>query len=900
MHYFRPNLRAVTACKLIGFALLLFVLLYVPGAQAKDKSLTAVLLFEGPKGPAYLQLSDVMLNGKAEAYVCTKGSSFDNSTYHRMTRMSLANGLELERDAEGALALKTSEGAYCIAPQNLKFDKGAKLSTKDLADRAVLNGSILNRSANAADVNAIPDLKPGFKLFFAPANDTELAEYLRAMHWHTLPLLRMYTLQYANGSHIGEVRQSLATSITSQGESDLKAYVESLKGNAPALDHLHNAKAQADDAIHIVPGFVRAQKLADDIRVQLQDVVSQGRGELKQFQAALAERTAGYQHLQKARARLEDAQKVDAALESVQKLSTDISAEDQKLNQAVDSAQALIAKNQYDQAYNAILRYRVMAPELPKVNAIVDAAFGFRKAAGDQFAKNSQWESAITEYRRAISFKEDAPTSAALKDAEQQLQVEHDKATAAKAVEDAKALANTKQYVEAYEMLASLTPAQRQYVGDAVEELKKPFSQDAVKRADSLTRLHLPIHGRADEDAIRQGYHLLTQVSKLSEDEDVKVKLDLLSDRISDFYMTQARQMFQKPRGSGVGLGWKYLEQAQVYKPDLSAIKDEMTKQAPVYEMRAKLSLGIRFRDQTSRRDSVGFVDQLMDAVSASLETASIPALKLVSLQARPNESTGETASGLDPNFELQCDILQHKVTKKIDTEHVQSHYRAGTREVRNAVWTDMKHELDAAQDAYNRIKEDVVASGKKPKKEVAANLQQMQAKVDELRKKLEQIPETKLEEIIEPYNYTKRTIQITGVVEFAFRLFTSEEAARELTSVKYELPKTATVLENVKPEDTDGVQEEDSPIDETQVMIEAETQAQTELIKQIKEKLQGLSPRILEEARKKATSNDLDAAAERYILYLNCTPGKDSPERTEALGFLGKQYNLAENATGE
>lgn len=900
MQYSRPNQRAVTDLKYLGSALLLIALFCVSAGFGKDKPITAILLFEGSKGPAYLQLTDVTLNGKTEVYVCASGKTFDNSAYHRMSHISLASGIELERDKDGALALKTAEGVNCVAPQNLKLEKGASLSPKDLADRAVLQGNILNRSANAADISTIPDLKPGFKLFLTAADDTELAEYLRAMHWHTLPLLRMYVLQYANGPHIGEVRQNLAHLITSGGETELQAYLESLKAKAPVLDHLHNAKAQADEALQIIPGFVHAQKLQADIRAQVQAIVSQGRDELKAFQTALADRTPGYSHLQQAQSRVQDAQKVDAALESVQRLAADISAEQQKIDDAVANAQSLISRKQFDQAYNAVFRYRAMASELPKVSAVVDATFAYRKAQGDQLAKDAHWDSAIIEYRRALSFKEDASASAALKEAEKQLQIEHDKATAAKAVEDSKDFADKKQYVEAYELLEGLTPAQRQYIGSAEEDLKKPFSQDAVKRADSLTRLHLPINGRADEDAIRQGYHLLSEVSKISDDEDVKVKLDLLSDRISDFYLTQARQMFAKPRGSGVGLGWKYLQEAQIYKPELSAIKDEMTKQAPTYEMRSKLSLGIRFRDQTSRRDSVGFADQLTDAVAASLENSGIPSLKVVSLRSRSSETTAEASSGLDPNFMLQCDILQHKVTKKIDTDHVQSHYRAGTREVRNPEWGEIKRQLDAAQDSYNRVKDDILASGKKPKpkSEIARNLQQMQDKVDQLRKQLDQLPETKLESIIEPYNYTKRTIQITGIVEFAFRLVTGDESPREVTNVKYELPKTATVLENVKPEDTDGVQEEDSPIDELDIMSEAESRAQTELIKQVKEKLKGLSPRILEDAHKKVGSNDIDAAAESYILYLNCTPGDNSDQRAEALRFLQQQYNLSEAVT--
>ena len=46
-------------------------------------------------------------------------------------------------------------------------------------------------------------------------------------------------------------------------------------------------------------------------------------------------------------------------------------------------------------------------------------------------------------------------------------------------------------------------------------------------------------------------------------------------------------------------------------------------------------------------------------------------------------------------------------------------------------------------------------------------------------------------------------------------------------------------------------------------------------------------------QARAKAASNDLDGAGELYVLYLNCTPAKESPERGEAARFLLANFNL-------
>jgi hypothetical protein len=238
-------------------------------------------------------------------------------------------------------------------------------------------------------------------------------------------------------------------------------------------------------------------------------------------------------------------------------------------------------------------------------------------------------------------------------------------------------------------------------------------------------------------------------------------------------------------------------------------------------------------------------------------------------------------------------------VGKKNDAQRVQSHYRAGTREVRNPQWTELKRELDAAQDTLAHYKDQMLVVGKKPKPEVAQKLQELQTSVEDVRKKLDAVPETKLEDIIEPYNYTRRTIEMNGIVEFSFRLLSAGGTAREAIPVKIEVPKTSIVLENVKAEDTDGVQEDGAPPDELEVLNEAETQAQSALVKRISEKLQELSSRVLEDARKRASANDTDGAAERYILFLNCSTASDSPERAEALRFLEHEYNISQ-AHGE
>jgi hypothetical protein len=64
-------------------------------------------------------------------------------------------------------------------------------------------------------------------------------------------------------------------------------------------------------------------------------------------------------------------------------------------------------------------------------------------------------------------------------------------------------------------------------------------------------------------------------------------------------------------------------------------------------------------------------------------------------------------------------------------------------------------------------------------------------------------------------------------------------------------------------------------------------------VVKAVHEKASGLPAKILQEARGRVQRGDQDGAAEEYVLYLNATPEKPSPERDEAAKFLHDQFNL-------
>jgi hypothetical protein len=75
--------------------------------------------------------------------------------------------------------------------------------------------------------------------------------------------------------------------------------------------------------------------------------------------------------------------------------------------------------------------------------------------------------------------------------------------------------------------------------------------------------------------------------------------------------------------------------------------------------------------------------------------------------------------------------------------------------------------------------------------------------------------------------------------------------------------------------------------------MTDVEIEARDAIVAAARERVLELPKRIIAQARSKVASNDLEGAAESYVLYLNCTPADTTPERTEAIFFLNKNFNI-------
>ncbi|MFL6437058.1 MAG: hypothetical protein ACJ71Q_05715 [Terriglobales bacterium] len=854
--------------------------------QAKD-SRTAIVLFDGTTGPAYVQISGLTLNGKNDVRVCDGVPKFDKRTYDTFPKVQLASAGSLERDSEGVLKLTVGSKPVCIVPNSIRFDHNAEFTPAEAADQATLQGVVISSSAQD---NGIPAFRPGVQLIFLPAPDAEVAEYFLAQRAHSIEQWQSFIAHYGSSPRVADAKALMAAIYEQSAESAFDTYRKSAP-QAANLGYLKQAQQQAEQADKMVAGYAASQALRQQISKELDALLDPDRAKLQIYRKALAEHTAGCAQLMAAKQHSEQLLDINPQYAPAMTLHTEITAEERKLVLTVQSAEALVISKRYDEALAALGAYRAFAAEVPRIDAVVAAAYSFHFGRAQEFSKTQSWDQAATEFRKAGEIRSDSKeAAAALKNAELQSSNARNREAVQRAVAESNDYAAKNQFIEAYETLANLPDAEQPLVADQLAALQKSYVPAAFRKAQKLQEIHIPIRGRADEDAIRQAYELLDRASGLSGDPAMKLKRDLLSDKIGAYYVEQAKRYLQKPMASGVGIGWLYLGEAEHYKPNLGPVREAMAQYGPAYQLRSRLSLGLVLRDQTSRRDSVGFTDQMRDAIASGLESSGIP-VKVV-------RQTGDGQSGVQPNFVLTGEILEHRVVKNATLETLQSKYRAGTHDVKSEAWLQAKHDYDTAQQQLTAAQRELTeAQAQHRKKEIVSAdndaVAVAQKQVADTRQRLDTTQETRSENVIEPYNYTKKTVDLTAVVDMDFRITDqSGNLVEAAVPIRKDDHKTLVVLDNVKPEDTEGIKKQSTDPDEAQFLTDLEIQERDALVKSVRERVLLLPGKILAEARNRAQHGDLDGAAEEYILYLNAVTDPSQP-RNEATAFLHDHFNM-------
>jgi hypothetical protein len=859
-------------------------------ALAKDAPLMGIVLFDRPGGPSYVQITGLTVNGKTEVRLCDGAPRLSKKSYGKLAKAQLRGAKSLQRDLSGVLTLTMADSSsVCVVPGSLSFEQQPEMTPAEAAQQSGLQGLIF--SSYSKSMGVVPAFSPGVQVVFVAGPDTDFAEFLRAQRAATIVAWKDYLGQSASGAHASEAKQSLAALYHASAAASVSAYLQSANVYSRDLRLLSRALGDAQSALAVVQDFGPAREDIEQVHTQLGLLVKSDRADLESYRKARRDQVPGYTLLASAVEHNKNVMAVDMSFRPAKDLQRELDQESSELKAAIERAQSSATTKNYDEAFQAIVQYRAFAPELPAIAEVVESAYRlhFSQAKASEDAQN--WAQAVAEYEAALGVRQKDEAAIALKNAQEQLVSTTNRAAADKAVAESKTFSEQKDSIQAYLVFTQLTETQRALVQEQMTALQPDFVTAAFKRAQELQELHIPIHGRADEDYVREAYRLLRRAVSLNEDQSIRLKLDLLCDKISNYYLVVAKRFLEKPAASGVGVGWYYLETARQFKPDMEAVRDEKNRYAATHNWRSYLSVAIAFRDQTSRRESAGYADQLVDAIAASLEGAGIRVVR----------GQGENSGTFPANFVLVGEVLQDRVAKEMKPETLQSKYRSGTHDVKNDAWVDADHELQAAEQNVKTAEGKLqTAVGRNKKKEIEVGKAEVLAakkKVEEARDRRDALDKTVLKEIILPYNYVKTTYEIKPIVEVAFRITDRAGNVVERPSSPSGRDKqlTYTVLENVKPEDTEGIKALDKPPEEQQIREEMEIEARDDLVNAVRDKVRGLPARILESAREQAKQNNLEAAAEEYILYLNAS-SPEAPSRDEAIKFLQDQFNLARN----
>jgi hypothetical protein len=854
---------------------------------AKDIPVTGILLFGGNGNLGYVQVTGFLINGKTELRSCN--GSIDKSTYKNLAKINVTAVTTLERLPDGSLVAEVSGAApACVVPGNFKYEKEGAMTPAELAQKSSYTGQVIG--ASNASQTTLPPFAPRVKFIFGSATDKELAEYFLADRVQSIPSWQKYLAQYPSGAHQTQARTSLSALLQQAGNDQLAQYMASRSSNPPAYDALKNARERADQSLEVKATNDSALKLRGDVQAELKLLSDSASAKLQAFRDAASTHVAGYSMLVSAKDLSDQISFVDPADAAGVSLAAAVSGEIQAMDTSIQTANAQIASLQFDTAYATIGKYLSFAGEEPRLKQIVAGTYKYHLDQGNAEVASSDWAKAIDDFKRANEITATDDTKTALVHAQAGLLAMQNKQVADKALAVSRQLRDNKDAIGAYDALVNLNDAQRLLVKDDIAALQDAYVQAATTAANTLQLAHTPIHGRADENAVRQAYDYLLRASKLSDNPEIGLKLGFIADTIANYYIGVANTYLSKPLSSGVGLGWAYLNEAAQYRPNDNAIRNAMTSNTAAYQMRAKLSIGVVFRDQTQTAGA-HFAEQLEQAFATGLETSG--AVKVIL-----PESGGATTP-LQPNFQFVGDIIQHRSNPTRTKETVQSKYRSGTSEVPNEEWNKADAVYEAAQLDLEKAQGTLtVAQAKSNTKLIAttdAEVSNLQETVRQARSKMNSIPAKVTQDLVSPYNYTKTTLELTNPIELSLRLIDSmgNPVGEPIHVTKGTETKTFIILGDIKPDDTMGVKAIDTEPDESQLMTDVEIDARDTIVKAARERVQELPNKILTQARAKASSNDLDGAGESYVLYLNCTPAAPTPERTEALHFLSDNFNI-------
>jgi hypothetical protein len=303
--------------------------------------------------------------------------------------------------------------------------------------------------------------------------------------------------------------------------------------------------------------------------------------------------------------------------------------------------------------------------------------------------------------------------------------------------------------------------------------------------------------------------------------------------------------------------------------------------------MHSKLSIRVQFRDQTSQRNSTGFIPQLEDAIITGLEAPTIKAVRF-----------GEATGGVEPDFQLAGDVLEHQISETTNIEAKESKYRAGTHDDPNDEWNKANRAYEAAMRQLasdQSALQGAEAKGKKRDVEDAkAKVDADQKAVSDAQALADSLPKTVTSDVIRPYQYVRKTIDVKNTIKLQFRIGETLTGQMGDAVVEEKVdPRQFVSLDEVKADDTEGVKLGGTTPNTGEMQTALDNSARDELVQKVRLKVQELPRAVYDAGKTREQEENVDGAGEYYLRYLSCTAEDGSAERRHAKEYLAEKFNM-------
>jgi hypothetical protein len=854
---------------------------------AKTVGLTAIEVYPSGSGVSYEQITGFILNGKNEVLLCADAAQLDKSAYHKLTKVVLAPGMTLERNEAGVLMLTQESGTpACVIPGNLKLEKGEGLTPSNLADKALIEGVVLPASDPVQ--SQIPPLKAGVKIVFVTAPSQELAEFLRAEKTGTIPGWEFFLKSWDGSAQAAAAKKALSQLYIQSASSDFAEYQAS-KSKDPQYGKLKDARELTEKAKNLIPDDKGAIALSDKVHAEVIDISKAALQKLGLYRAAIENKQAGYSNLPDAEKLAQSALQIEPGSSNANEAAKQVREARDSFDRTLSDVAGKIAAKQPDEAAAKLQALECFSKEVPRISDDLSAIslLYLDRARRDEGAE--KWSDAVSDLTRANEVVPSQATGTLLADAKQKEHAAEVKSAADLAMQKSAAFEGSGDIINAFEVVDDLPKESRDLVAQRIADLQEKYVTAAEAAAQNLQKAHEPINGLTDEIGIQSAYEYLQRCFRLTNDPSLRDRISVLADDLSGYYLQQGKRYTNKPDGIGANVGWVYLNESLQYRSqtNASAAHDALASATPEHLLKSKLSVRVDFRDGTSRREGAQFADQLEEALASGLESSGLH-VKIVHKEQTP----------VPPNYQLIGDVLEHSKSSLTQNIPKQSKYIAGEQQVPNEAWAALSREVDKVNRQLDTDRSQLQgAEARGKKKEIAdakSAIDQDNASVEKLQAKLDTIPKTLSQPVTRDYTYTEVVHKVVVTVDLQFHILDSSgtEVIPRL-QIHRESPTSYTVFENVKSEDSMGVKNESVIPDENKFFELTEYAARDELIADARKKIAELPAIVFAAAERKATNGDSDGAAELYILYLNCTPVAETPERSKAQKYLADQFNF-------